>query len=263
MVKNSSIGKIDYADCYKMNLEMVLKKVSKLIKKKQELVVDDDNLEKIENVFTVLAGIQINELKVEYKNVIMALGLLLYSDLKANENGRLVEKLKSILMVQIKFGKFPDVCKYLTADVIQQIFSPIDVQNKEFVQCLFQQIIFHMTRSSMDMQKNILDKFKEDKNPDLFKIIITSSEYLVKVNSSYLKDVTKEEIKELVDLYMQVIIEFTEENANKPSEECLYGLTLVIRHMKNHNMEFTENIQQIFDKYLNYSVSGMFYMRST
>jgi hypothetical protein len=198
--------------------------------------------------------IQLNEMSEECKNIIIALGLILFSDLRNSEDEHLLGKVKNVLMVQIKFGKFPDICKFLTIDHVLKIFCPLNDKIKDLLQCLFQQIIFNMSENTLNMLKGLLTSFKDTKCSDQFKLLVIASEYLVKVNVSRFKNVSKEQIQELAQEYIEAIRNFVKEFVDTPTDECLYGFTLIVRHMKNHNIEFTQDVQEIFGKFLDYSV---------
>ncbi|XP_062564433.1 uncharacterized protein LOC134227149 [Armigeres subalbatus] len=249
--KTSLSRKLTFDGIYEFDEEVVMKKIRKLLEKKaekKEELISLDNANKLMNLLKILNSIRIDELAEKQKTIIVAVGILIFTDVMSCGDSDLTNVHCNIINKQLTFGIVPNLLKFLDIDTLVKLFG----QSSPVMVALIRQTATYLTQEAFDSFQTTLNNFS-NQTDEQFELVLTIFFYLRKSNSNRLKLIAAEQLSELLDQYVGAIEAYIGSKSPKKvrkSDSVLFdhllkGCSSIIHYKTTNKKELTEEMREV------------------
>lgn len=250
--KSSVSRKLSFEGIYEFDEETAMKKIRKLLDKKADKKGEPIALggsSELKDLLHILNSIRIDELAETQKTIIVAVGILVFTDVMDCDDSDVVTLHGNIINKQLTFGMVPNLLKFLNIDTLIRIFG----QSSPVMVAFIRQTVTYLTSEAFDSLRTTLAQFLEQSD-ERVELVLTIFFYLQKSNANRLKLIPAEQVSDLLAEYVDAIESFIGGKSAKKvrkSDVALFnhllkGCSLIIHYKAANKKELTEELREVF-----------------
>ncbi|XP_065081856.1 uncharacterized protein LOC135704346 [Ochlerotatus camptorhynchus] len=254
--KSSVTRKLSFDGIYEFDEDGTMGRIRKLLEKKAEkkdAVVAVSNVDQLRDLLKILSEIRIDEIAETEKTIIVAVGILVFTDVMTCGEPDLITLHGNIINKQLTFGMVPNLLKFLDIDTLIRIFG----QSSPVMVAFIRQTAAYLTEEAFASIQAMLENFLQQSD-ERFELILSIFFYLQKSNANRRKLIPAEQLSELIAQYVSAIEAFIASKTAKKVRKSdldmfnnlLKGCSLIIHYKAVCKKELSDDLREVLLQYI-------------